>query len=267
MLRGIDLASAVEATEFTRTLKSASPDLTAAIERGLAFVVDERVGARAKTRAIAFGRSRENEARLGRMRERGARQLSRQTLAEVIEPRIEELYSLVQRELRSSGYEELLSSGIVLTGGSSALQGEGSLDLRSTTPVMKINLRAPRLQLDDVRLSGWSPTKAQTTSSYNAQDQKTLRKKASEASQQVQGLLSPQTLRAVDAAVTVNVERVLSGMDVLGGGRLEVRLANGRAIIGGGRYDRLMTTLGASAEIPAIGAAIWCDRLLDAGGK
>ncbi|MEW6314088.1 MAG: cell division protein FtsA [Pseudomonadota bacterium] len=55
--------------------------------------------------------------------ERGPRQLSRQTLAEVIEPRVEELYSLVQAELRRSGYEELLSSGIVITGGSAAMQG------------------------------------------------------------------------------------------------------------------------------------------------
>ena len=55
--------------------------------------------------------------------ERGARQLSRQMLAEVIEPRIEELYSLVQAELRRSGYEDLLSSGIVITGGSSSMQG------------------------------------------------------------------------------------------------------------------------------------------------
>ena len=51
------------------------------------------------------------------------RKLSRQTLAEVIEPRIEELYSLVQAELRRSGFEELLSSGIVLTGGSALLAG------------------------------------------------------------------------------------------------------------------------------------------------
>jgi cell division protein FtsA len=55
--------------------------------------------------------------------DRGPRQLSRQTLAEVIEPRVEELYSLVQAELRRSGFEELLSSGIVITGGSSAMQG------------------------------------------------------------------------------------------------------------------------------------------------
>jgi cell division protein FtsA len=55
--------------------------------------------------------------------ERGARTMSRQTLAEVIEPRVEELYSLVQQVLRDSGFEELLSSGIVLTGGSSVMQG------------------------------------------------------------------------------------------------------------------------------------------------
>ncbi len=55
--------------------------------------------------------------------EREPRQLSRQTLAEVIEPRVEELYSLIQAELRRSGFEELLSSGVVLTGGSSVMQG------------------------------------------------------------------------------------------------------------------------------------------------
>jgi cell division protein FtsA len=55
--------------------------------------------------------------------ERGSKKMSRQTLAEVIEPRAEELYSLVQAELRRSGFEELLSSGIVITGGSAAMQG------------------------------------------------------------------------------------------------------------------------------------------------
>jgi cell division protein FtsA len=55
--------------------------------------------------------------------ERGPRRLSRQMLAEVIEPRVEELYSLVQAELRRSGFEELLSSGIVITGGTALLTG------------------------------------------------------------------------------------------------------------------------------------------------
>ena len=55
--------------------------------------------------------------------DRGPRQMSRATLAEVIEPRVEELYSLVQAELRRSGFEEILSSGIVITGGSAQMQG------------------------------------------------------------------------------------------------------------------------------------------------
>jgi cell division protein FtsA len=55
--------------------------------------------------------------------DRGPRVMSRQTLAEVIEPRVEELFSLVQQVLRESGFEELLSSGVVLTGGSAVMRG------------------------------------------------------------------------------------------------------------------------------------------------
>jgi cell division protein FtsA len=55
--------------------------------------------------------------------ERPPRMLSRTTLSEVIEPRVEELYLLIQAELHRSGFQDLLSSGIVLTGGSSAMQG------------------------------------------------------------------------------------------------------------------------------------------------
>ena len=58
---------------------------------------------------------------------RSPRKLSRPMLAEVIEPRIEELYTLVQSELRRSGFEELLSSGVVITGGTSMLQGMAEL--------------------------------------------------------------------------------------------------------------------------------------------
>lgn len=55
--------------------------------------------------------------------DRPPRPLSRQRLADVIEPRVAELFELVQAELRRSGYEELLSSGIVLTGGTSVMRG------------------------------------------------------------------------------------------------------------------------------------------------
>jgi cell division protein FtsA len=55
--------------------------------------------------------------------DRAPRMLSRQALAGVIEPRVEEIFSLVHQVLRQSGYEELLSSGIVLTGGSAVMPG------------------------------------------------------------------------------------------------------------------------------------------------
>lgn len=55
--------------------------------------------------------------------DRPPRRLARQTLAEVIEPRVEELFELVKGELRRSGFEELIGSGIVLTGGTSKMDG------------------------------------------------------------------------------------------------------------------------------------------------
>jgi len=55
--------------------------------------------------------------------DRGPRMLSRQALAGVIEPRVEEIFALVQQVIRDSGFEEVLSSGIVLTGGSAVMPG------------------------------------------------------------------------------------------------------------------------------------------------
>ena len=55
--------------------------------------------------------------------DRGPRMLSKQALAGVIEPRVEEIFTLVQQVIRESGYEEVLSSGIVLTGGSVVMPG------------------------------------------------------------------------------------------------------------------------------------------------
>jgi cell division protein FtsA len=74
--------------------------------------------------------------------ERGPRQLSRQTLAEVIGPRVVELYELVQAELRRSGFEELMRSGIVITGGSAAMQG--MVDLGEEVFHMPVRLGLPQ---------------------------------------------------------------------------------------------------------------------------
>jgi cell division protein FtsA len=55
--------------------------------------------------------------------DRADRDLSRQALAEVVEPRYDELFTLIQAELRRSGFEDLIAAGIVLTGGTSKMEG------------------------------------------------------------------------------------------------------------------------------------------------
>lgn len=55
--------------------------------------------------------------------DRGPRSLSRQALAEVVEPRYDELFTLVLAEIRRSGYEDLIAAGVVLTGGTSKMEG------------------------------------------------------------------------------------------------------------------------------------------------
>ncbi|MDP6190304.1 MAG: rod shape-determining protein, partial [Gammaproteobacteria bacterium] len=74
--------------------------------------------------------------------ERAARDLSRQALAEVVEPRYEELYSLVQAELRRSGYEDALAAGVVLTGGTALM--EGAVELAEEIFHMPVRLAKPK---------------------------------------------------------------------------------------------------------------------------
>ena len=74
--------------------------------------------------------------------DREPRRLARQTLAEVVEPRYEELLSLVQAELRRSGFEEICAAGVVLTGGSSKM--EGAIELAEEIFHMPVRLGYPQ---------------------------------------------------------------------------------------------------------------------------
>ncbi len=74
--------------------------------------------------------------------ERPARQLSRQTLAEVVEPRYEELLGLLQNELRRSGFEDRVAGGVVLTGGSAKM--DGVLELAEEVFHMPVRLGVPQ---------------------------------------------------------------------------------------------------------------------------
>ncbi len=73
---------------------------------------------------------------------REPRQLSVQTLAEVLEPRVVELYELVLNELRRSGMEEMIASGIVITGGSAIMRG--MVELGEEIFHMPVRLGMPR---------------------------------------------------------------------------------------------------------------------------
>lgn len=73
---------------------------------------------------------------------RDPRQLSVQTLAEVLEPRVVELYELVLNELRRSGMEEMIASGIVITGGSAMMRG--MVELGEEIFHMPVRLGMPR---------------------------------------------------------------------------------------------------------------------------
>jgi cell division protein FtsA len=74
--------------------------------------------------------------------DRPARKLSKQTLAEVIEPRVEELFDLIKTDLRRNGYEHLIRSGVVLTGGSSKM--EGMIELAEEVFHLPVRLGMPK---------------------------------------------------------------------------------------------------------------------------
>jgi cell division protein FtsA len=74
--------------------------------------------------------------------DRPPRRLARQTLAEIVEPRYEELFGLIRDELRRAGLEEQVATGIVLTGGSSKM--EGAIELAEEVFHMPVRLGVPQ---------------------------------------------------------------------------------------------------------------------------
>lgn len=137
-----------------------------------------------------------------------------------------------QFRMSRNGYEV---KQLKLQVGSSELNGHGAFDTSGKRPRLDVALAAPLIQLEDFRTGSWSATESQAapvTVKTKEVDPDALRKQASDASDQVQGLLSPGLLQQLNATLNVAVERVLSGRDQLGSGSLQARLENGRAEIG-----------------------------------
>ena len=127
------------------------------------------------------------------------------------------------------GYEV---NGLRLRVGDSVLDGRGQLETESGRPRITVALNSPVVQLDDFKLGDWSPVEKKPDEEPEALTAEQVRRKAAEASDQTQKLLSPEVLRRQDVFLKVEVEQVLSGKDKLGAGKMEARLENGRADIG-----------------------------------
>ena len=74
--------------------------------------------------------------------DRPSRRLARHTLGEVVEPRYEELFTLIANELRRSNFEDIIAAGVVLTGGSSKM--EGAVELAEEVFHMPVRLGMPQ---------------------------------------------------------------------------------------------------------------------------
>jgi cell division protein FtsA len=72
---------------------------------------------------------------------RNPRTISREILCEIIEPRLEEMFQLIQREIAKSGYEDSLASGMVMTGGSTLLPG--MIEMAEETFNMPVRMGVP----------------------------------------------------------------------------------------------------------------------------
>ena len=128
----------------------------------------------------------------------------------------------------TSGYEVL---EFALRVGESKLDGHGSLITTGARPRVEIDLRAPRVQLDDFKLADWSLVEKKESKPARPLSVEEMRAKAKKAAAQGQKLLSPKVLHSLDASLNVAVEEVLSGADKLGSGTLRAQLADGKFVL------------------------------------
>jgi hypothetical protein len=113
--------------------------------------------------------------------------------------------------------------------GASRLGGEARIDLARAKPRLEMKVAAPRVQLDDFRLDGWSPVDRDGAAPAGVD---ALRAQAKGAATQVQALASADVLARFDADLDVAVAEVLSGADRMGDGRLRAQVTEGRLFVG-----------------------------------
>jgi uncharacterized protein involved in outer membrane biogenesis len=128
-----------------------------------------------------------------------------------------------------SGYE---MSSLLLQVGTSYLTGHGRIDTSVAPPRVDVTLAAPTIQLDDFRFGDWSPEEPGPDGGAKRESLNDLKQEAAAKGDRVQQIFSPEVLRRQNASLTVSVDQVISGSDVLGNGKLEAGLDNGHVVIG-----------------------------------
>ncbi len=163
----------------------------------------------------------------------------------------------------NSGYEV---PDLSLRVGDSTLNGHGKLGTTGARPRLDMELAAPRVQLNDFKLEGWSLVEKKEKTPAKALSVEEMRAQAKQAAAQGQKLLSPEVLRSLDAFLNVAVEEVLSGADKLGSGTLRAQLSDGKFVLDpaevnvpGGSARIALSYLPTDADV-AVQANVQVDR-------
>ena len=120
-------------------------------------------------------------------------------------------------------------SKVLIEVGESSLRGSMKVNISSQPAVASIELSSPLIQLDDFDVGEWSPESVGNgTSDNQATTIPEKKAPASAGDDQLQAIMSPEVLKAVNTSLEVVVEKVLSGKDELGSGLLVGTLNEGR---------------------------------------
>ena len=137
-------------------------------------------------------------------------------------------YSLKARfTMQESGYD---LSRLKIQVGTSDLSGSLHLDMAGDKPVAEMKLVSSLLQMNDFDIGDWSPegNSPPEKREEKRSDSKTTGKEKGQSREKVASLLSQETLSRTDAHLQIRLDKVMSGNDFLGSGRLEVGLKDGR---------------------------------------
>lgn len=137
-------------------------------------------------------------------------------------------YSLKARfAMQENGYD---LSDLMLRVGSSDLSGSLRLDLAGAGPVAEVQLVSSLLQIDDFDTGDWSPEgrSAAEQAQGKTVESNPTGKQERQGRAKAAALLSRETLSRADARLGITLEKVMSGRDLLGVGRLEAVLRDGR---------------------------------------